>query len=33
MTPEEKAKLYDAIGYDEEDIDPSMPKEVIQRFS
>ena len=33
MTPEEKAKLYDAIGYDEEDIDPSMPNEVMQCFS
>ena len=30
MTPEEKAKLYAAIGYDEEDVDPNLPKQVIQ---
>ena len=30
MTPEEKAKLYAAIGYDEEDVDPNLPKQVIR---
>jgi len=30
MTPEEKAKLYAAIGYDDEDVDPNLPKQVIR---
>ncbi|KAK2175844.1 hypothetical protein NP493_702g01015, partial [Ridgeia piscesae] len=29
MTPEEKAKLYAAIGYDDEDVDPNLPKQFV----
>ena len=28
FTPEEKAKLYGAIGYEENESDPTLPKEV-----
>ena len=28
MTPAEKAKLYDAIGYQENAVDPTLPKDV-----
>jgi len=28
MTAEEKAKLYEAIGYQEDMTDPTLPKEV-----
>jgi len=28
MTPEEKAKLYAAIGYSETAVDPTLPKSV-----
>lgn len=29
MTPKEKAKLYEAIGYDEEGADPTLPPNVL----
>ena len=36
-TPEEKAKLYSAIGYEENEADPTLPVEVsptvVDRFS
>ena len=31
FTPEEKAKLYGAIGYEENEVDLSLPKEVSNR--
>ena len=31
FTPEEKAKLYGAIGYEENEVDLSFPKEVSNR--